>query len=154
MKKLTLLLLACLLLSGCAPFKDPVLSSLPSQGRGQTYTHGGFQDYVDYGKYQYDGITEDILRENPYFQIVTEEDIRELAGYLQNYEKYLALAEDCADCELWERYDFSSEIFREGEYFRIESKYEAEDPDRKYHNYDIYYFSLETQTLYYLHSNI
>ena len=154
MKRLTILLLIYLLLSGCTLFKDPVLSSLPSKGQGQTYTHGGFQDYVDYGKYQYTGITEDILEENPYFQIVTEESIWELAAYLQNYEERVAFTEDCDDCMLWEMYDFSSERFREGDYFCIVNEYEAEYPSRKYHNYDIYYFSIETQTLFYFHSNI
>ena len=154
MKKLTLLLTICLLLSGCALFKDPVLSSLPSKGKGQIYTHGGFQDYVDYGKYQYAGITEDILEENSYFQIVTDEDIWKLAAYLENYEERMPFAENCDDCELWEMYDFSSEMFREGDYFCIVNKYEAEDPSKKYFNYDIYYFSLEAQILYYFHSNI
>jgi hypothetical protein len=154
MKKLAIILLVCLLLCGCISYQDPVLSSLPSEGQGKMYTCGGFQDYTDYGKYQYDGITEEILQANPYFQIVTTEDIRKLAAYLENFEGWVALESDCEDCELAEMYDFSPAMFREGDYFCIVNECDSEDSIRKYSQYNIYYFSIKTQTLYYFHNNI
>lgn len=154
MKKLVITLLACLLLSGCISYQNPVIGSLPSAGQGKTYTCGEFQDYTDYGKYRYYGITEDILQKNPYFQPVTAGDIPVLNDYLENFEGWVELAADCEDCELAEMYDFSPEILREGDYFCIINEHKAEDWPWKYSNYDIYYFSTGTQTLYYFHNNI
>lgn len=143
-----LILLLSILLCGCISYQDPVRSSLPGEGVGQMYTHGKFQDYTDYGKYRYIGITEEILQKNSYFRVVSAEDIPVLESYLDDFEEWVMLSQDCEDCELAEMYDFSSGLFREGDFFCIA------DDDNSMTNYNIYYFSLETQTLYYFHNNI
>jgi len=154
MKKLIIILLACLLLSGCISYRDPVISSLPPERQGKMYTHGEFQDYTDYGKYQYADITDETLQTNPHFQMVTAEDIRKLTAYLENFESWVAEARDCENCDLAEMYDFSPEMFREGDYFWIVTQHDSEDSVWKYSSYDVYYFSMESQALYYFHNNI
>lgn len=158
MKQLIVLLsLLWVMLCGCVSFQDPVMNSLPSEGKGTMYTHGEFQDYTDYGKYEYSGITAKFLDRNEYFQIVNSEDIPELMGYLDNFEGWVAHAADCDECELAEMYDFSSTMIREGDYFCLQSDADSTQTDYavwKYADYDIYYFSIETQTLYYFHNNI
>lgn len=158
MKNLIVLLsLLLVMLCGCVSYRDPVLASLSPAVRGTMYTHGEFQDYTAYGKYEYSGITAEILEGTGYFQAVGQENIPELEGYLEDFEGWVELAADCDDCQLAEIYDFSSEIIQEGDYFCLINDVDPARSDYatwKYSNYDIYYFSIGTQTLYYFHNNI
>lgn len=154
---LLLLLPLILVLCGCWSPQDEVMAALPAEGEGVLYSHGTFQDYTDYGEYQYSGITEDDLKESGYFQVVEAADVAELTGYLENFNNWVQLAENCGDCNLAQMYDFSADMLREGDYFYLESRVDSERADydaRKYDDYTIYYFSLENQMLYYFHSNI
>lgn len=150
MKKWVLFPVICLLLCGCVFPRDPVLEAFPGLGEGQVWTSCGFQDYTDYGKYTYSGITSEMLEDNQYFQPVTQEDIPTLLEILKNYEGWLEWEQNCEDCEVAEHYDFSADKIRAGDYFYLYFKY----PDWPMSNYDLYYFSVENQTLYFFHNNI
>ena len=152
-------LFLCLLLTGCKEYNflpsDPVLRSLPAYEKEQMATHGGFQDYIDYGKYTYADVTREMLDENPYLRVVTAEDIPELQKHLADFEDWVERSKDCEDCRLAEKYDFSSSYFQEGDYFRVKAEYMETDLGyRICSRYDMYYFDVETQILYYFHNNI
>lgn len=154
MKKIVLALLIFVLifvLFGCF-YTDPVIASLPDYKSECFYTSGGFQDYTDYAKYTYDSITTQVLDASKYFDVTTAEDANEILLYIQNFERWV----ETIGGELKENYDFDKTMISEGNYFYIETK--AGDPDQETYdmfvNYTVYYFDLDTQTLYYFHNNI
>ena len=127
--------------------KDAILESLPDYEQMELYTSGEFQDYTDYGKYYY-RISEQVLTNSPYFQQVDEANLPQLLNYLENYESWVA----AVGGDVPEHYDFDTDSIETGDYFYILNRYE--EPEREFHNYNIYYFDLDTQILYYFHNNI
>ena len=126
--------------------KDSILNSLPDYIDKEFYSSGGFQDYTDYGKYTY-AISEMELIHNSYFLRVAEDDIPEILSYIENFEGWVEITEFPA-----EKYDFDTSLITEGDYFYILNKYD--ETDNKFWNYDLYYFDLDAQVLYYFHNNI
>lgn len=127
--------------------QDAIVNSLPDYETKEYYTSGGFQDYTDYAKYTY-RIYETVLMQNPYFLPVTDEDIPEILSYIENFEGWVEICEDFPS----EHYDFDKSILVEGDYYYILSEYE--EPGKEFWNYDVYYFDLDAQVLYYFHNNI
>lgn len=149
MKKYISLILAVTMavsLSGCSLFGDAVLDSLGSYTSEKVYSHGGWQDYTDYGKYQYDSAR---VENNKYFQPVTETET--LKEYIVNFEGWLeAIERNDPDDTLVVNYDFDTGIISADDYLYIYN-----DPDYpEFGNYKVYFFDTETNTLYYFHSNI
>ena len=144
---LFLFLILPLLLSFLFAPKDSILESLPDYETREFYTCGGFQDYTDYAKYTY-RVSESVFTHSPYFRKVTAEDIPEILSYIENFEGWV---EACSDFPK-ESYNFDHATVAEGDYFYILNRYE--DPGEEFWNYNVYYFDLETQTLYYFHNNI
>lgn len=126
---------------------DPVLENLPQYETREFYTSGGFQDYTDYAKYTF-GETMPDLEAHPSLRPVTGKDIAEIESYLDNFEQWVATCREFPQ----ESYDFQREWLKEGDYFYIQNRYEGEE--KKFWSYNVYYFRLENQTLYYFHNNI
>lgn len=127
--------------------EDAVWESLPDYESEEFYSSGGFQDFTDYGKYTY-RIYETELMENPYFSRITEEDIPEILEYIENFEGWVEACDDFPK----EKYDFDAASMEAGDYFCLLNRYE--EPEKRFWDYDLYYFDLETGILYYFHSNI
>ncbi len=141
-----LALLSLLLLSSCSvPY--PVIDSLGENCTGTIWHEDSFQDFTDYGKFHCPGVSAEQLERNAYFSAVTQENLPMLQGYLENFASWIALMEDDQEPKI--HYDFSADVVNPGDYFCLEEK-----GPQPYTNYDLYYFDLETQTLYYFHSNI
>ena len=152
-RKIGIVVLALLLLSGCYMPTDPVLDSLGEPLESAMWTWGEFQDFTDYGKYRYLDITQEDLEQNAYFSEVKEEEISLLQGYLANFEGWVAIAAEEGN-ELAEHYDFSGDMLTVGDYFYLDGHGYSDQPAPfLYVAYDIYYFLLDTQTLYYFHNN-
>ena len=155
MKKIVLIILTFVLtfgLFGCS-YTDPVIHSLPGYKSKSFYTSGGFQDYTDYAKYTYDSITTQELDNSKYFNVTTPEDVQEILLHIENFESWV----ETIGGELKENYDFDKAIISDGNFFYIKTK--AGEPIGKatydkFSNYTVYYFDVDTQTLYYFHSNI
>lgn len=163
MKKFCLILLAiilgiCLLVSMMFfgflySHQKSVIASLPDYENKVFYTSGGFQDYTDYAKYIYDNITIQDLKSSEYFTITTADDVEKILLHIDNFEGWV---EACGG-ELKENYDFDKSVVSEGDFFYIETK-EGEPIGqrtyRKFENYDVYYFDVDAQILYYFHNDI
>ena len=163
MKKICLILLEiilgiCLLVSMMFfgflySHQKSVISSLPDYESKLFYTIDGFQDYTDYAKYIYDNITIQDLKSSEYFTMTTANDVEEILLHIDDFEGWV---EACGG-ELKENYDFDKSIVSEGDFFYIETK-EGESIGqrtyRKFENYDVYYFDVDAQILYYFHNNI
>lgn len=147
---LTLILI--LSFGGCF-FQDPVLSALPDYKTKVFYTSGGFQDYTDYAKYTYESVTAQDLEEVKYFTEVTADDVKEIKSHINNFERWVNTIGE----ELKANYDFDKTIVSAGDFFYIETKYGepiGQGTYGKFDSYTVYYFDIDTQTLYYFHNNI
>lgn len=141
------------LLSGCLMPSDPVLDSLGEPVESGFWTSGGFQDFTDYAKYQYGNVTSEELERNPYFSPVSEEDFSKLQAVVEDFEEWV---ERSNKEELVEHYDFSVEMISVGDYFYPDDHgyYDPEDENYlDFFEYDLYYFAIKTQTLYFFHNN-
>ena len=129
-------------------YENPVIASLPQADTSDCYYSDGFQDYTDYCKYYYvkqENILEEV-KNSPYFKPVTPDDITELNSYFDNFEGWLEYV------EYKDKYDFQRNDIDTEDYFYIENDEISEK--HKYWDYDVYFFDVQTQTLFFIHNNI
>lgn len=127
--------------------KDSILASLPDYTSKEYYSCGGFQDTTDYAKYTY-GVSESVFTHSPYFLQVNSAGTDKLMTYIENFENWISVCEDFPT----ERYDFDPAVITKYDYFYILNRYD--DPEKEFDNYNIYFFDLESQILYFFHNNI
>lgn len=167
---LFVLLVFVFTLSGCAffletagvftPPEDKVLASLPAYKTRQFYSSGGFQDYTDYGVYTFDEISEDDLIYSDYFYLISDNNWELVDSLMDNYESWVQIVcENEPDSELAKNYDFDRSCMNRGDYICIMGKDDQQFNDNMdvteiYFNYDIYFYDLESETLYFFHNNI
>lgn len=129
-------------------YENPVIASLPQADTSDCYYSDGFQDYTNYCKYYYvkqENILEEV-KNSPYFKPVTLGDITELNSYFDNFEGWLEYV------EYKDEYDFQRNDIDTEDYFYIENDKISEK--HKYWDYDVYFFDVQTQTLFFIHNNI
>lgn len=151
MKKLAVAFFSLVLfvsLAGCSIPKDDVLDSLGKYESKQFFTSGGFQDFTDYAKYCFDSVD---FSDNSYFQILTESSRENLEAHIDDFEDWIqAISDTDADNEVVVNYDFDRSVISDTDYIYI-----YDDPDYpELGNYNVYFFDVETNILYYFHNNI
>ena len=127
--------------------KDVILESLPKYSEKEYYSSGGFQDTTDYAKYTYH-ISEEDLQKNAYLLQVETTNVPEIIAYIEDFEEWVSISQNFPQ----DSYDFDKAIVATGDYFYVSNRYQ--EPEKAFWNYDLYYFDLESLTLYYFHSNI
>lgn len=127
--------------------RDSVLDSLPKYVKKEFYSSDGFQDFTDYAKYTY-RITESELEECESLHPVTEEDIPDILEYVEFFENVIEGSRDFPS----ESYDFDKSLISAGDSFFIYNHYE--EPEKSFWFFKLYYFDLDTGTLYYFRFNI
>ena len=129
-------------------YKNPVLETLSNYDNSDCYYSDGFQDYTDYCKYYYSQQDDvlDKLENNKYFRKVTADDLAEINGYFDDFEGWLNYV------DYKDKYDFQRNCIDAEDYLYIEND-ETMD-ERKYWNYDVYLFDVQTKTLFFIHNNI
>lgn len=144
-------------LSACTVPEDEVLESLGEYKNSVFYTQGEFQDYTDYAKYHYASVD---FTENKYFTQVSEYDLNKINEHLDDFESWIeTIREDDASHEIVENYDFDRIIIDNKDYIYIDSEKLTTTRDdgtatTVLSSYDIYFFDMQTQILYYFHNNI
>ena len=158
MKKQLLLLAVVLILaislSSCTAPQDKVLNSLGEYKNHEFYTEGAFQDYTDYAKYYFDSVD---FTDNEYFTKIEQSDIDVLNEHLDNFESCIeTYREGDASREIGVNYDFDRSLIDNEDYLYIESEqYDPwNDGNMVFASYDIYFFDIQKNTLYYFHNNI
>ncbi len=147
MKKLFVIVLVMFVvwMSGCSVPTDEVLQSLGEYKSEQYFTSGGFQDYTNYAKYTYEDVD---FSNNIYFSEISTGSSENLITHIKDFEKWVELLEE--DNEVALAYDFDSSVISKEDYLYI-----YDDPNySKLGCYDVYFFDVETMTLYYFHNNI
>lgn len=155
-KRLILLLLVAVImlisLSSCQMSHERVLDTLPDYFASFEYLDpNSFRDYTYYCKYYYKNLTSEALNESKYFSIAGASDVEEILLFIENYEMHVSASPEASRV-----YDFDKSVIGAGDYFYIETiegKKSGEITYGKFDDYDVYYFDLESQILYYFHNN-
>jgi len=134
-------------------YVNPVMASLPKCDSSECYYSDGFQDYTDYCKYYYDEQDNilDEVKNSQYFKIITSDDITEINNCFDNFEGWLKYV------DYKDKYDFQRDIIDTEDYFYIENNETSEKYagySDKYSAYNVYFFDVQTKTLYFIHNNI
>lgn len=116
------------------------------------YSDGGFGDFTNYGEYILNDKSIAKLKNSKWYKQVTEDDIENIKSYFENYE------ESVSDTNFAANYLFNKDVqIKKGDYYYIytlEGKPIGNSKYRKFDNYDVYYVDIETNTVYYIHTNI
>lgn len=131
---------------------NPVIASLPQYHDSECYYGEGFQDYTDYCKYYFknDNIV-DKLEKNKYLKKVSIGDTAEIISYFEDFKDWVKYE------KYKDKYDFSVDCIDTEDYFYIENKETCEkykDYPDIYSAYNVYFFDVQTKTLYFIHTNI
>ena len=151
------LLLICILSSCTLPLsrQEKVLATLGSYVSEEFYTSGGFQDYTDYAKYQYESVD---FQDNEYFTVMNDGDIEKLNQYIDNFEDWVTvIGNGNPTNELVIKYDFDRSVIDISDYYYIFDKMGTpigESAYEQFECYDVYFFDSQTKILYYFHNNI
>ena len=151
---LAVVLILAISLSACTAPEDKVLNSLGEYKSHEFYTEGAFQDYTDYAKYYYDSVD---FTDNEYFHKIEQADIDILNEHLDDFESWIeTYREGDASREIVVNYDFNRLLIDNEDYLYIESEqYDPwNDGNMIFASYDIYFFDIQTNILYYFHNNI
>ena len=145
-------LLMVAFLGACGILGDTPRSSLGEYNKSVFFTSGEFRDYTDYGKYYY---TSAKVEENKYFKKIQENDLAEINEHIDDFERWVeALGNGDASDEVAANYDFDRTIIDTEDYIYIESeRHTWSDGDTTLENYDVYFLDVQTQVLYFFHSN-
>lgn len=135
-------------LTGCSHYKD---ANIPD-GYVRSEEHwqlGGFQDYTDFCVFNYDS-SEKFLAD-PNYQKITDDDIQSITGYFDHFKA-------CFDAEhRLSEYTFNEACISSGDYCLVRTKEGQPIGGGTYGPYDdytVYFFDIDTLTLYYIHTNI
>ena len=135
-------------LSSCSVPTDEVLNSLGNYKSKEYFTSVGFQDYTDYAKYVYEDTD---FSNNEYFELISRDSENDFKKHVDNFERWIeAIKESDPKDEVVLGYDFDSSVISDGDYLYI---YDDSDYP-EFGNYNVYFFDIETKTLYFFHSNI
>ncbi len=149
-KLLALVLILVLLITGCS-MQDNNNVRIPKGyiDSQEYFDKDGFQDYTDYAKYIYS--SKNVIVDNKEYKKITSEDIENIIGYFDNFHDWMETSNRLNE------YDFEKSIINEGDYIKIITKEGKNIGNAKYEKYDdysVYFFDIETNTLYYIHNNI
>lgn len=145
--------LIVILLASCAIQEDPIVASLGDYETHVYFSSGEFQDYTDYAKYYFYSAE---VTENLWLEKIQETDLPVINEYLADFEGWIEVLRKSDELdELAANYDFDRTIVETGDYIYIDSEERTwEDGHTTLVNYDVYFFDIQSQVLYYFHSNI
>ena len=149
MKKICLLLIILMFaMTGCSQSK---MVGIPDGyiDKEEYYDKDGFQDYTDYAKYVYD--SKDVIISNEDYKKLKQDDIQNIVGYFEDFSVFMESADRLSE------FDFDINNINEGDYIKIKTKEGQKIGNGKYgkyDNYSVYFFDVESLTLYYIHNNI
>lgn len=148
-KTFILLIILVFFIIGCNYTSDDIGIPKGYTDKKEYFDKSGFQDYTDYAKYTYP--EKDIITKDNDYKIISQDDIENIKGYFENFKNVMESSNRL------DEYDFNDGVINEGDYIRIKTKEGEKIGDSKYtkyDNYSIYYFDIESLTLYYIHTNI
>ena len=153
-----LILISVFTLSSCQNSSEKIISSVGKYDDHVSYTRGEFQDHTDYAKYYFSSTD---ISNNKYFVKVKDSDQDKINRLLDNFESLIYTYKEAdATQEIVAKYDFDKTCIDEEDHIYIEyeeSVIETLDNEKTlsvFLSYDIYFFDVQTQILYYFHNNL
>lgn len=145
--------LIAILLASCAMLEDPIVASLGDYETHVYFSSGEFQDYTDYAKYYFCSAK---VTENIWLEKIQETDLPVLYAHLDDYEGWIeTIGHSEPDSEVVANYDFDRSVIDTADYFYIDSEERTwDDGHTTLVNYDVYFFDIQSQILYFFHNNI
>jgi len=129
--------------------EDKTVLDLPDYCDYDFYRDGVWREHIDYAKYYYHDVDYADLDNSQYFQVIDKENIEEVRKYVKDFEEHGGLWDDS---EIDLNYDFKVDTVEIGDYFYV-SDYANNEETRlhykKFKCYDLYYFDVESKTLYF-----
>ena len=113
------------------------------------YDTESFRDYTDYAEYIYPDSSATAFQNHYAYKTVTEADIPELMEFFEDYNGWIKLREGYED---WYTFDAEAQV-NHGDCFILMIDDPGNSVYGKFHDYDIYYFDVQKNTLYYFHNN-
>ncbi len=150
---LLIMIVPLLIFAGCGSDKDPS-EIIQGYKDSQTYSDGEEGSKQEFGKYIYDESFDSKFQENEDYQKVSKNNIKEIKGYVKNFDSWAKLSTFSKD------YDFGENHVTEGDCYTIVDKVVSNDSIgvRKqrtvYKMYSIYYYDIESHNLYHIFIDI
>lgn len=133
---------------GCGLFHD---SHIPCDyiSKEEHWDENSVPDSTDYCVYRYDSVRsfENMID----YQIIKDDEIQVLVGYFSNFREWMKVEKRL------DQYSFDDSCISTGDYYFIRTKEGQSVGNGKYRrfdNYSVYFFDVDTLTLYYIHNNI
>jgi len=151
MKKICLAIVLIIFMFATTGCSNSKMAGIPDGyiDKEEYYDKYSFCDYTDYAKYMYD--SKDVITSNKDYKKIEQDDIQNIVGYFENFSGWMESSDRLSE------FDFDIGVINEGDYVKIKTKEGQKIGNGKYEkndNYSIYFFDIETLTLYYIHSNI
>lgn len=152
-RRIVLILSVFIMVMFCSCSFSSVLEPAILQGYKSSDEHfdpDGFQDYVDYCKYYYNEEFDRNFKNNEMYSEIQNEDIENIISYFDDFKGWMKIE------QRMDEYDFDNSIITAGDYYHLDTKEgDFGDPDiNKFVDYSLYFYDIESHTLYYIHSNI
>lgn len=145
MKKIFLILML-ILLTACTTNNEFIPKNFIDK---EEYFSSSIQDYTDYAKYIYKDNNE--IKNNTNYDTVKKENIENIKEYFNEFKNIMESEERLNE------YDFNTNQINEGDYYKIvtkEGQYIGDTKYDKFDDYSVYFYDIDKNTLYYIHSNI
>lgn len=157
-KYVTIPLLAVLvLLCGCHPSYSTVLNSFPDYVESESYGEWESREFMIYSKYYFEEDDLSAIESNKYLEKITEENFEYVEGYFRYYVS--RLRDNPYQSDIKHDYDFvyATDI-QLGDYYYVYTR-EGEEYGNgsvmgRYDYFYLYYFDVESLTLYFIRSDI
>ena len=127
--------------------QEEVFQSIGEYECVEYYSSNTIQDFTDFGVFYY---SKPEIENAENFSEISDE--KELFEYIDNFEGWVKGYPD--DYEIKQYYNFDRAIIDKKDYIYIADKSSEDDTYPKFHSYDLYFFDLQSQKLYYFHNNL
>lgn len=125
-----------------------IVDSLGEYQSEERFTSGGFLNYTDYEKYTYSDVD---FSENEYFDRIKFASKKKLLTYTETFEAWIkSIEKDDPENEIVIGYDFDTALISEEDYIYISN----DSDDYASGLSDVYFFDMETMTLYHFRNNM
>lgn len=115
------------------------------------WDENGFQDYTDYCKYFYNENADVWFKNHSDYKEVKDENKKNIVSYFDNFKLWMETE------NRMEEYSFDTAMISEGDFFYLKTK-EGEKIGngvyKKFDNYSLYFYDVDSHTLVYIHNNI
>ncbi|MBE6683429.1 MAG: hypothetical protein E7595_04655 [Ruminococcaceae bacterium] len=148
-KIIVFIAVVCILLCSCGIFEDDVpinevIASIGEISERIYFQEGGWQDIWRYAEYRFESYD---LEHNEYFTRADGESIGELKRYITDYENDIeTISVNNPNNAIITNYSLSVGQIDESDYFFIDGNGDTV-------NYAVYFFDMQTETLYFLYSD-